>query len=193
MIDVEYIFIEEDAVNSPISRNIFQNFDNARIITEKTDFEKRKITDKRKVLWVKNHEGDFIKACPGTKNMRCCNYVILNQMINCPYNCTYCYLQIYLNNPYIYIYANTDKMLGELSDYLDNKKHIRIGTGEFTDSLNLDMITGFSKIIVPYFKKFPDNILELKTKSVEIENLLKIDHSGNVVVSWSLNPDILIR
>jgi len=190
---IKSIYIESDTLNSPIVKNIFENFDNRKIYIGKFTPENFNVRDRTNILWIKNYSGRFIKPCPGTKEMRCCNYIILNQMVNCPFNCTYCYLQFYLNEPYICIYANIDKMIYELKNYLDNKQYVRIGTGEFTDSLVFDSITGFSKITVPFFKDYSKNIIELKTKSIEIENLLEINHSGNVVVSWSLNPDIIIK
>ena len=62
--------------------------------------------------------------------------------------------------------------------------------GEFADSLGLDNIFNFSEFIIDEARKYPDFIFELKTKSVNIENLLKIrDVPRNVVISWSMNPD----
>ena len=193
MIEIKHVFVEEDTLGSYITKNIFRNFDNKNITTG--DFKEKdiSISDGKTILLVKNYIGDFIKSCPCTKNSRGCGYVILNQMVNCPYDCSYCYLQLYLNNPYLYVYANTDEMLDELADYLKKKKRIRIGTGEFTDSLALDNITEFSKLVIPFFSKYPENILELKTKSVNVDNLLTIEHVGNTVISWSLNPDTIIN
>ncbi len=63
----------------------------------------------------------------------------------------------------------------------------RIGTGEFTDSLVFDHITGFSKEIVSFFRQKEDTYFEFKTKSVNIQNLLEIGGSQNIVAAWSLN------
>jgi len=69
---------------------------------------------------------------------------------------------------------------------------MRIGTGEFSDSLMLDHITEYSLPIVDFFKAHPEVRFEFKTKSKNIDNLLKIRHSGNIVVAWSLNPQRII-
>ena len=69
---------------------------------------------------------------------------------------------------------------------------MRIGTGEFSDSLMLDNITEYSVSIIDFFKKQKDVMFEFKTKSANIENLLKTQHSGNIVVSWSLNPQNIV-
>jgi spore photoproduct lyase len=69
---------------------------------------------------------------------------------------------------------------------------MRLGTGEFSDSLMLDHITGYSIEIIEFFKKHPDIKFEFKTKSINIENLLKARHAGNIVVAWTFNPQKII-
>ena len=65
---------------------------------------------------------------------------------------------------------------------------MRIGTGEFSDSLMLDHITEYSLSIIEFFNKHKDALFEFKTKSSNVGTVLKAKHSGNIVVSWSLNP-----
>ena len=66
---------------------------------------------------------------------------------------------------------------------------VRLGTGEFTDSLALDPLTGFSTALAETLRAVPNVIVELKTKSRAIANLLRLEDTGQLVVSWSLNPD----
>lgn len=66
-----------------------------------------------------------------------------------------------------------------------------IGTGEFTDSLALDTLTRFSPLLVDYMRDKPRAVLELKSKSVVIENLQGLEHGGRTIIAWSLNsPEI---
>jgi spore photoproduct lyase len=61
------------------------------------------------------------------------------------------------------------------------------------DSLALDDITHYSRMLVPLFARLPNGILELKTKSNRIANLETLDHCGHTVVSWSLNSKLICR
>jgi spore photoproduct lyase len=83
-----------------------------------------------------------------------------------------------------------DRFFEEFTHY--KKPWMRIGTGEFSDSLMLDHITKYSPAIIEFFNNHKDAVFEFKTKSSNIDNLLKIKHSGNIVVSWSLNPQKII-
>lgn len=149
----------------------------------------------KKSLLLCRNQGDFLKDCPGTKEYRCCDYRILNVGLGCPMDCVYCILQAYLNNPYLSFFLNVDDLLRELSAKLRSHKGkvLRIGTGEFTDSMALDRITGLSKRLVSFFGRQEKGVLELKTKSGAIENLQNLDHNGKTIVAWSLNSEEIIN
>jgi len=140
-------------------------------------------------------KGRFLKKCPGTlSGYICCNYYVFNIQANCNFDCQYCILQDYIKDRRITVYTNIDNALKEVKDFLRYMpaRFYRIGTGELTDSLSLDNITNTSLELVPFFAKLDNALLELKTKSNNIGNLLKIQAKKNIVVSWSLNPQSII-
>ena len=151
--------------------------------------------DGNETLLLAANRGRFFEPCPGTKHYLCCMYKILNFASNCHLNCTYCILQAYLNNPYMVFYTNTDDMFKELDGTFDGHFNslFRVGTGEYTDSLILDHLTSFTRLIVPYFASKPNGFLELKTKTDSIENLEGLEHGGKTIVSWSLNAEPVVR
>ncbi|HJU09534.1 MAG TPA: hypothetical protein VJ728_01590, partial [Candidatus Binataceae bacterium] len=95
------------------------------------------------------------------------------------------------NNPAFQIYANYHDAFDELDRLAraDSARSFRIGTGELADSLALDSLTGISRDLVSYFSEHPNLMLELKTKTDEIDNLLELDPRGRTLVSWSLSPN----
>ena len=149
----------------------------------------------KKRLYVAKHKGEFLKKCPGSDGQVCCNYFVINFASNCPMDCSYCYLQEYLaHNPALKVFANVDDLLAEADELLNKHRRyfFRIGTGEITDSLVLDPYIGFTREVVPFFADQPNVLLELKTKSNCVEDLLTLDPKDRIVVSWSLNPQTLI-
>ena len=148
----------------------------------------------KRCLVLARHKGRFMKDCPGAGAEVCCNYYVVNFGSNCPLECTYCFLQSYLNHPAMMIFTNLEELLAEIRFKLSQAPHrlFRIGTGELADSLALDGITGFSRHLVPFFGKLANGILELKTKSDQIANLEGLDHRDRTIVSWSMNtPEIV--
>lgn len=150
-----------------------------------TNYNKR-----RDMVFITNEKYDFFKKCPCTKGAIGCGYNIFNLGFGCIFDCAYCYLQEYNNTPGLIFPANIDKFFEEFKYY--KKPKMRIGTGEFSDSLMLDHITEYSLSIIEFFDEHKDTLFEFKTKSSNIDNLLKAKHSGNIVTSWSLNPQKII-
>ena len=144
----------------------------------------------KQILFLTTQKGRFFKKCPGTRGLICCNYYVLNFATNCHLDCSYCILQEYFdNNPFITFFVNVADLLDELTQAFAAApdRVFRVGTGEFTDSLAMDEITAFTKIVVPFFAAQPSATLELKTKADTIEHLLTLDHRGRTSVAWSVN------
>ncbi|NQV16126.1 hypothetical protein HQ531_11760 [bacterium] len=163
-------------------------------IDKEAMFRREPTPAKREILLTEK-QGHTVKQCPGTdRTYRCCNYHVINQTSNCPIDCTYCILQFYLNNPVTTVYANTDKLLDEVREKVAGQpnRFFRIGTGELSDSLAFDSSSEFSRDIVQAFAEMDNVLLELKTKSNRVENLLNLDHKGHTVISWSVNPQVII-
>jgi spore photoproduct lyase len=146
-------------------------------------------TKGKRTLILARNPSRFLKPCPGAGAEVCCNYYVLNFALNCHFECTYCILQSYLDNPALVIFTNCEDLITDVADQLGRapERFFRIGTGELADSLALDDITHYSRRLVPFFAGLRNGILELKTKSDQIANLQGLDHNGRTVVSWSVN------
>jgi len=152
--------------------------------------------DKQSLRMV-HFSGEFLKPCPGTRRYICCGYQILHVGINCPMDCSYCFLQSYLNQPSLRIFSNLADKLDAIGSVIESypDRIFRIGTGEFTDSLAIDSLTGWTDMLLPFFSSKRNCILELKTKTTCIENLVRKRQLGQrIVAAWSLNtPRIIAR
>jgi spore photoproduct lyase len=149
----------------------------------------------KQTLVLARQHGEFMKGCPGAGADVCCNYHVINFAFNCHLECTYCILQTYLDHPALVVFTNVEDLLNEVAGEVSAApdSFFRIGTGELADSLALDDLTCHSRILVPFFGRLPNAILELKTKSDCVGNLEGLDHRGRTVVSWSVNPAAVIR
>jgi spore photoproduct lyase len=54
-------------------------------------------------------------------------------------------------------------------------------------------MTGFSRKLIELFASQDKHLLELKTKSAEVDHLLDLDHKGRTVFAWSINPDKVVE
>lgn len=195
------VFINRASAGSPLARRAERIFPADRIewvdrrpYSEVSgDLSAREFARSKRLLYLEPFKGHFFKRCPGSRpGLACCNYFVLNWGQQCDMNCSYCYLQSFINSPVLTIYTNLDSALQELRELNMADQALRIGTGETVDSLSLDDFTLFSHELIAFFRDYPKWTLEFKTKSAKVEQFLDVPHKGNVVVSWSINPQNVI-
>lgn len=200
---IEQIWIDEEAQEYRLTREIVQKLPDAEVLVGNEFAEQRRMLDLepdplrrgKHVLRLMKHKGAFVKACPGTFQYLCCGLEILHIGQGCPMDCRYCALQVYFNRPVLEVFVNVDDLLGSLDRHLegDSQRLHRICTGEFTDSLALDPITGLARNLVSFFSGRDGASLEIKTKTDFIEPLLGMHPKGRVVLSFSVNAMEITR
>ena len=197
---ISRIVVDERVQDEPLTRRILERRGSAAFdVTDDASMQERmrSLTLERgkRILYITRLDGGFVKPCPATRApYLCCRYTVINQAAQCPLDCTYCILQDYLNSPVVTAYANLDAMYEEIDALLDEQpnRFFRFGTGELTDSLALDEMTGLSRDLSRFFADKGNAILELKSKTVRIGELSACA-PGRIVVSWSLNPPAVVR
>ncbi|HSQ35402.1 MAG TPA: hypothetical protein VLQ89_05350, partial [Candidatus Binatia bacterium] len=140
-------------------------------------------------------KGSFVKHCPCSPGSVSCGYFNLNLQTGCPYDCSYCILQAYLENKDQGVfYTNVTDLEAELGSFLAGRRQVRIGSGELSDSLAFEAVRPGAARVTELFRKFPHAVFEFKTKATHVQALLAVKEvPRNIVVSWSLNPSRLVR
>jgi spore photoproduct lyase len=141
-------------------------------------------------------KGESMGAC-ATFNRKyiCCNVQVLRSVHNCPFECSYCFLQNYLNNGATRSVHDIDSLMEEVRAKIDREPQrlFRIGTWELGDSLALEKWSGQAARLIQSFASLDNAVLELKTKSACVDPILALDHKGKTIVSWSLNTEYIIQ
>lgn len=197
------VFIHQDSVDTPVAARAFSIFPREKIeIVDRAPLQEssgqlsaREFARSKRLLYFTRYPGQFFKRCPGSRpGLACCNYFVLNWGQQCDMNCSYCYLQSFINSAATTIYTNLDDAFSELAEIGRDMsaQKLRVGTGETVDSLSLDELTLYSRRAIQFFADYPNWTLEFKTKSAKVDQFLDTPHAGNVVVSWSINPQFVI-
>lgn len=130
-------------------------------------------------------------SCPvASPKTRCCNLMTLDAVESCGFDCSYCSIQSFYKDNTITFDKNFAKKLKNLQ--LDPNKTYHIGTGQSSDSLMWGNRAGVLEALLEFARTHPNVILELKSKSDNIDYLLQNDVPKNVLCTWSLNPQIII-
>jgi len=137
-------------------------------------------------------EGFGLGLCPvASEKTRCCNLLTLDAVESCGFDCSYCSIQSFYNqNTITFDSSFKDKLLNL---ELDPNKTYHIGTGQASDSLMFGNREGILDALFAFARKYPNVILEFKTKSDNIKYLLENDVPKNIFCTWSLNTPTIIE
>ncbi|MCK5924451.1 MAG: DNA photolyase [Methylococcales bacterium] len=118
-----------------------------------------------------------------------------SHMLNCLYDCRYCFLQgMYQSANYV-LFVNYEDYQTEISRICNEApdEAIHFFSGYDCDSLAFEPITDFAAQFLPLFEKIPNAWLELRTKSTQIRNLLNRPVVKRCIVAFSLSPDAIAQ
>jgi len=199
--DIENVFITKDAQGCKFSEDFLKRIPSdvkIKVISSLKEYRKIHEFDscdlRKRDIFLTKEKCDFFKPCPCTKFHVGCGYYIVNTVFGCPMDCSYCYLQQYTNFPGVTINVNLEDYFLQFNRLQEKRsgRILRLGTGEFSDSLAFDEYTNYSVKLIDFFKD--KNVLfELKTKTNNISLLPGLEHNKKIVISWSLNPDSIIK
>lgn len=199
----EKVYIENAAADLPRTKAILEKIPAAEIV--RVDDHRRielasepgadRFAEAKKHLAIAVKKGGMVKEFRRHTRLRQAREFYLMHAAGCPYDCSYCYLQSYFENPVPTIFVNIDELFEQVEAALRNgpggemQEEILFHAGETADALALEHLSGFAADAVPYFARLGHAVLELRTKSANVEPILPLSHEGRTVVSWTLTPD----
>jgi spore photoproduct lyase len=192
----ERIILERKTQGDPLTSRILERLPGAETVV--VDDAGSWLEDGRAAsgtLVLRHHEGRFVKDFPESPGTPPCGEKYIAAVVNCPFACTYCYLQSYLGHSVIAVNVNSARMKEEIAGASADGGVSRITTGELGDSLAIDHITGLTKEILPLLAG-SDTILEVRTKGTNVDHLLDARDAGemgNLAVTWTLTPEKAIE
>ncbi len=154
------------------------------------NFTASKGNRKFKLIEIEKEKVGFGQCPVASPKTRCCNLLTLDAVESCGFDCSYCSIQSFYNQNQIGFDTNFKSRLQELK--LDPTKTYHIGTGQSSDSLLWGNRGGILEALFDFARKYPNVILELKSKSDNIKYLLENDIPKNIICTWSLNPQTVI-
>ncbi len=197
------LFVEEAVADDPQTLRIIDAFPKASVnyISKVEDVfgrARKPYLQKRTSLnlFIGRKEGNLLKVAPDAYGLAGEPHFYFIHAYNCVYECEYCYLQGYFKSPDLVFFVNHDEIIAEMEAatlQVPDGQHIWFHAGEFSDCLALSHITCEWENYWPFFARYPQAKLELRTKSVNIKVIRKLGPLDNVIVSFSLSPDIALK
>ena len=179
---------KKDILKILVSR--WNDLKNSKTQYESQNSKARERPAPRKVT-VSDSQNEVFGMCPvASEKTVCCNLMTIDAVQGCSLGCSYCSIQTFYTDGKISIDKNLAEKLSKIP--LDPNKNYHIGSGQSSDSLAIGNREGVLDAQLEFARKNSNIILEFKTKSSNIDHLVRTDIPKNVFVSWSLNPQLFI-
>lgn len=199
---IDTIYIEDEVRDHPGTRAVQARFPDARVIScdrygeifnrNRQNFRLQK--EKPALILAKKYEGLVLDAPEGYGIGGAHNYYF-SHMLNCVYDCRYCFLQgMYRSANYV-LFINYNDFKSAIKEKLSKLggAPATFYSGYDCDSLALESVSGFLGAFLPFFRGLPSAELELRTKSVAIKPLLETEPLPNVITAYSLSPGNVVE
>lgn len=201
---VETLYIEKAVVDLPRTQSIVARYPNANQIL--IDRYGEVFNSHNQNFRIQKNNPSLILAAKQNKKVIStpeqyetgggANYYF-SHMLNCVYDCRYCFLQGMFRSANYLVFVNYEEFLADIksiaAEHKNDKKPVWFFSGYDCDSLAYEPVTSFAEYFVSAFQDVPNSVLELRTKSTQVRSLLKQEATDNVVVASSLSPALVAK
>jgi len=195
---IETIYIEENIVQHPRVIEIMTRFPQARKIicgrygeVFNPKAQNFRLQKQKPALILAEKYKNFTMPVPSGYGIGASRNFYFSHMLNCLYDCRYCFLQgMYQSANYV-LFINYEDFQDEIKQRCAETptEAVHFFSGYDCDSLALEPVTGFAERFLPIFEAIPNAWLELRTKSTQVRSLLSREAFPRCIVAFSLNPD----
>lgn len=193
-----HVYIEEKIVNHPNTERILSHTKAEHLITidnyaqlfnrNRQNFHLQKKA--QNLILAEKHFDFYYDGSPFCENFGCTRFYYTTMVMNCLYDCSYCYLKsIYPCGHMVIFVNNTDFIHSVEKDLLDGRP-LYLAISYDSDLMALESLTGFIHEWFQLAQDHPELTIEIKTKCP----VFPFDGSipSNIIFAWSLLPQTVI-
>lgn len=190
------VYIEKNILHHPRTERILQKIKPSHVIEcdhYKQVFNPKsqnfRIQKKQPALILAEKMGTRIfPAPPGFGIGGQLNYYF-SHMLNCLYDCRYCFLQGMYSSANYVVFINFEEYMQDIRIITETSTTpLYFFSGYDGDSLAYEPVTQFVQEFVPFFHRLKNAFLELRTKSTNIKELLMQPAYSHCIVAFSFTP-----
>ena len=196
---MQIIYVEKAIINHPRVERIISSFKTKHVIQcehygeifnrRQQNFRQQKANP---ALILAQKTGKKVLVTPPGFGIGSQHNYYFSHLLNCPFDCRYCFLQGMLQSAHYVFFINFEDFMQEIDGICNKlKEPITFFSGYDADSLAYEPVTGFLKDFLPFFAKYPGAELELRTKSANVRQLLQYPANPNCIVAFSLTPEVI--
>tara|TARA_B100000768_G_C11252893_1_gene364953 strand:+ start:209 stop:1225 length:1017 start_codon:yes stop_codon:yes gene_type:complete len=198
-----HIYIEENAKDYPLSKLAIEKFSKSTIIQIKhykdvfnrpnQDFQIQKSS--MKLILAKKTAPFLYPASEMVQEFGSPNVFYNTPILNCLYNCDYCFLQGMYNSGNMVVFVNENDFMSAITEKMRSLNVIQnpmiVAISYNTDIMAMENILPLASRWINFAKHQKNLIIEIRTKSALFSLIEKMNPSRAIILSWTLSPEII--
>lgn len=194
-----HIYVENRVRNHPRTREILIQFPQAKIveIDHYKDVFNRRGQDalrqhrSQSLILARKEDHFFYEGAPVCQNFGNTNFYYCSTMMNCLFNCSYCYLKGMYPSGHMVIFVNLEDYFAELDRILLHKS-MYLCVSYDADLLAMEPLVGYAKLWSDYAAVHENLKLEIRTKSARSAMWEELPCLPYVIYAFTLSPQRMI-
>lgn len=194
---ISTLYLEDAVREHPRAAEIRARFPAARVVpcarygeVFNPKAQNFRLQKQRPALILAEKHRHFVLPAPPGYGIGAARNFYFSHMLNCVYDCRYCFLQGMYRSAHYLLFVNYEAFQAEIRRIADEAagEPVHFFSGYDCDSLALEPVTGFAAAFLPLFRELSNAWLELRTKSTQVRTLLEVEPLERCVVAFSLSP-----
>lgn len=196
-----HIYLEKAAKHDRLAQEILQKFPNSNLIEidsykeifnrKRQDWRLQKAAPK---LILARKKDDFLypgsRFTPSFDNY---NFFYNTLMMNCIYDCHYCYLQGMYPSANVVCFTNLEDYFTATDQYLSRHSQIYLSISYDTDLLAFEGLFPYTARWIEYASGKKNLLIEVRTKSANFKAIQEYEPQKNIILAWTLSPQTVIE
>jgi spore photoproduct lyase len=195
-----HIYVESAARDYPLAQTVLSRFPKAKTVTigryksvfnrSNQSFRAQKLSPKL-ILAVK--PDSFLYERPAfSQDFGQSRFYYNTLLLNCIYDCEYCYLQGMFPGAHMVAFVNTEDFF-TATDAALNAGPLQLAISYDTDLLAFENVIPYCRSWIEFASTRPSLTLEIRTKSSNLGALDGTVVSPNVILAWTMSPETVVR
>lgn len=194
-----HIYVEKRVQTHPRTREILTHFPNAQIVAidHYKDVFNRRGQDAplqhrfQSLILARKEDHFFYEGAPVCQDFGNTNFYYCSTMMNCLFDCSYCYLKGMYPSGHMVIFVNLEDYFSELDAFLAHKS-MYLCVSYDADLLAMEPLVGYAKLWSDYATLHENLKLEIRTKSARLAMWEELPCLSNVIYAFTLSPQKMI-
>lgn len=194
-----HIYVEKGAKEYPLSQLVLKRFPKYTIIEieryqevfnrSRQNWREAKSVQK---LILARKEAPFLYQATDVIQGAHERFFYTTPILNCIYDCDYCFLQGKFTSPHAVIFVNEEDFFNAASTELLNGP-MALSPSYETDLLGFQSIVPWASKWIDYAAKNPSINLELRSKSASYQSIRSESPPSNIILSWTISPSEIVQ